>query len=95
VTPYREPGAPSRSIALGDIARDTISGYEGVVVARTEWINNCVRFTLQAKKLTADGKPVEAVTFDAFDLELVSTREPPVEPVKHGGPRPEPSRGGR
>lgn len=90
--PYRTPGEPARVFRLGDTARCRITGYEGVVIARTEWINNCVRYTVQAQKLTAEGKPVEAVGFDEYDLDLVAALELPAPPVKHGGPRPDPVR---
>jgi hypothetical protein len=77
--------------ALGDTARDGISGYEGVVVAITFWINNCERVTLQARGLH-EGKPFEAQTFDAPSVTLVKPIEPPQPQVKTGGPMPNPVR---
>lgn len=51
----RRPRITERSddlapVNLGDKARDPISGYEGICVARTHWLNGCVRATLQADK---------------------------------------------
>jgi len=79
-------------IALGDVARDPITGYEGVVIGVTEWLHGCKRLTLQAQALH-DGKPVESQGFDEPQLELVRKRAVlrPVLP-KTGGPRPEPRR---
>lgn len=34
------------NVQLGDKARDTVSGFAGVCVARTEWLNGCWRMTL-------------------------------------------------
>lgn len=74
-------------IKLGDIARDTVTGFEGVVVAITKWLHGCDRVCIQPQKLK-DGKPIEGVTFDALQLELV-------KPMGHrpqtstGGPRPD------
>lgn len=80
------------TITLGDLARCTITGFEGVVIAETRWLNNCVRLTLQPKKLKEDGSPILSETIDLIQLELVEKRHPPAQPVFTGGPRPEPKR---
>lgn len=78
------------TIKLGDLARDTITGFTGVVVCQSEWLHGCIRLSLQPKELK-DGKPIEHMTFDLPQLELV-----PSTPAKStsgtGGPRPEPTR---
>lgn len=86
-------------INVGDSAKDTITGFTGVVVARTEWLNGCARLTIQPSQLDKDGKPIDTFTFDEMQLEFVSARlvEGPLradrEPFRAtGGPRPEPSR---
>ena len=43
------------AINLGDKVTDTISGYSGIVVARYEYLNGCVRFQVEPDKLTKDG----------------------------------------
>jgi hypothetical protein len=35
--------------------KDTITGYSGIVVARHEYLNGCLRFSLQPDKLDKDG----------------------------------------
>lgn len=78
------------TIKLGDLARDTITGFTGVVVAETKWLHGCMRMTLQPKALH-DGKPIDAATFDLPQLELVpAVREKTTSGT--GGPRPEPTR---
>lgn len=77
-------------INLGDVAKDTITGFTGVVVAETKWLHGCVRLTLQPKELK-DGKPIEGLTFDEPQLELISTKSAKGT-SKTGGPRPEPAR---
>ena len=57
-------------INLGDKVRDRVSGLEGIVVARTNWLNGCIRFTIQPQELK-DGKPVDTSWFDIEDMELV------------------------
>lgn len=74
-------------IQLGDVARDSITGYQGVVIARTEWLNGCWRIVIQAQELK-DGKPIEAQTFDIEQLVLVQKRGH-VAKKDTGGPRPD------
>lgn len=57
-------------IQVGDRARDKISRFTGIVVARTEWLNKCVRLTIQPEELK-DGKPIDNHTFDEEQVELV------------------------
>ena len=78
-------------IALGDLARDTVTGFQGIVIARCFWLQGCVRSTLQPQALTKDGKPIEAQTFDELQLELRKKRAV-VSARQTGGPRPEPTR---
>ena len=87
-------------IDLGDEARDTITGYRGVVIARTQWLTGCDRLTLQPP-VDKEGKVPENASFDEPYLELVKAGKVPKESAlgqaearrRTGGPRPEPNRG--
>ena len=72
---------------LGQKVKDTITGFEGVVIAQIKWLNGCVRYHVQSKKRTAEGKPID----DTIDeQQLVSTEKPPkVKKSDKGGPMPE------
>lgn len=83
------PRSDPEGIELGDVAKDTISGFEGVVVAITDWLNGCRRLTLSPKTIH-DGKPVDSYTFDVEQIELVKKAKPNVR-AAHGGPHPDPS----
>lgn len=73
-------------IEVGDTARDSITGFEGVAIARTEWLNGCARIMIQPKALH-EGKPVEAQCFDEMQVELVEQKG--FKPGREtGGPRP-------
>jgi hypothetical protein len=80
------------NVQLGDEARDTVTGFEGVCVARTEWLNGCWRMTLQPKSLDKDGKPCEGQTFDDFQLVATKPKAQPVGNKETGGPRDAPVR---
>lgn len=73
-----------KRLKLGDSARDRITGYVGIIIARTEWLNGCLRVTIQAEEMK-DGKPVESQTFDAEQVELVVKVKPSPRKPK-GGP---------
>lgn len=60
------------NLKLGCVAKDTITGFEGVVIAITNWMNGCVRVTIQPKTLD-NGKPIESHTFDVEQLEVVES----------------------
>ena len=74
-------------IKLGDLARDKITGYEGIVISRTEWLNGCVRLGLQAKKMK-DGLPLADAVFDVGQLVLVKAGAFDRKPKPTGGPYP-------
>lgn len=77
-------------ISLGDRVRDSISGFIGICVARTEWLNGCVRVVVQPEKCDPNtGKPHDDQVFDECQVELV---EPGVfstpGSTQHNAPRP-------
>lgn len=78
-------------INLGDKAKDTITGLTGTVISRHEYLNGCVRLTIQPYEVK-DGKPVETTTFDIEQMELVAPAKQERKLVSVGGPHTEPSR---
>jgi hypothetical protein len=86
ITPSPFKGDMHPELALGDIARDTITGFEGVIIARARWISACDRLVLQPTKLKDDGQPRENHGFDAANCVLVSKKDPPAPAEKRGGP---------
>lgn len=71
---------------LGSKGKCRITGYEGTIVARTEWLYGCVRYVLQASKTQENGKPVEPLAVDEAGLELIEAAAPHVPPVGGGDP---------
>lgn len=85
-------------IELGDLVKDQISGFQGVAVAKTLWINGCVRWTLQPEKQTKEGAPGANETFDEQQMVVVKKAKIAAVPAPTaarpttGGPRPAPKR---
>lgn len=51
------------TIKLGEVVRDTLTGYKGTVIAITDWLWGPRRITIQPHGLH-EGKPIEPQTFD-------------------------------
>jgi hypothetical protein len=82
-------GTDITEIELGDTYRDTITGFEGKVVGRADYLTGCAQALLTA---LVNGE-VNSVWFDYPRLEFVSDAERPAlagEPAvrRSGGPTP-------
>jgi len=58
---------------LGDKAKDKITGFKGLVVRRTQWLNNCNTYGLQSIELK-DGVPQDPQSFDEPQISLVEEK---------------------
>lgn len=57
-------------IELGNQVKDRVTGFEGVVVARSEWLGSEMTIGIQAKQMH-DGKPVDLVWLSEKRLEVI------------------------
>lgn len=64
-------------IPLGSRVRDIYTGFEGTLVARTEWLHGCARLTIEPTKVKEDGSLPDSLSFDEPRVELVEA-----EPVR-------------
>lgn len=69
---------------LGDKVKDNITGYTGVVICQSCWINGCNTYGVRSQELK-DGLPQEAQFMDEPQLEVVEEKILP-EHRKTGGP---------
>jgi hypothetical protein len=76
---------------LGDVVRDRVSGFQGVAVCRSEWLNGCVRWSVQPQALH-EGKPIESQYIDEEQLEVVDAPKLNFVSRRTGGDRPDPVR---
>lgn len=74
---------------LGDKVKDAVTGFEGVVIARSEYLNGCIRYGVQSPKLK-DNKPQDCEWIDQGQLSLVKSKAVNLEVKRTGGPRPSP-----
>lgn len=72
-------------IKLGDKVKDTISGFTGIAVARHEYLQGCIRISVQAL-VDKDGKLSESHAFDEPQLEFLSGKKVERGSKRPGGP---------
>lgn len=81
-------------ITLGATVRDTISGLEGVVIGRFEYLFGCTRIQIQPRECK-DGKPVEGAVVDEQQLvvlDVPNVLETTPRTNRQGGDRDAPTR---
>lgn len=73
-------------LKLGVKARDVVSGWEGTITSRHEYLNGCVRYEIAGTD--KDGKPEDFV-FDEQQIEVLGDDGPLVnlQVTAAGGPR--------
>lgn len=85
-----------QEVRLGQEVRCRVTGFTGVAIARTMWLNGCARICVQPK-VDKDGKHLEAYTIDEPQLEVLGETnfhgdaEKPLQ-ERTGGPTPNPIR---
>ena len=57
-------------IELGNKVRDKVTGFEGIAIAKIEYINGCIQFCVKPK-VKEDGKMPDGEYIDVDDLEIV------------------------
>lgn len=81
---------------FGETVKDSVTGFQGVVTARYEFMNGCVRYMVE--RLKEDGGGIDELVFDEQRLRIISrpivgNEVPPARPAT-GGARPSPPRTG-
>ena len=75
----------------GDKVRDKVTGFEGIIKGRTNWMTGCNTYGIQGP--LKDGKILEPEWIDEGQLDLVKQQFIPVSSVmavEDGGPHPTP-----
>lgn len=65
---------PEFQFSLGDKVRDTITGFAGIVMSRSQWLNNCNTYGVQPAKLRHGGAPQDEHHFDENRLEALTEK---------------------
>lgn len=81
---------------IGCYVRDKIQGFEGVVIARTQFLTGCSRVSVAPRMTVLDRKPPDAYNFDEDQIEILdyskladnkrTPQQPEQQEEKRGGP---------
>ena len=63
--------ANHEEVELGDLVKDEITGFEGIAVSVTMWLNGCRRIGLQSRTIDKDGRVAGVEVFDEIQLTVV------------------------
>lgn len=58
------------TLELGKRAKDKISGFEGIITARVEFLTGCNRYAITPTALH-DGMPLDSLYFDEGQVEVL------------------------
>lgn len=72
-------------VELGQIVKDRVTGFTGMVVAISTWLNGCNRIGIQSQTEKKDGLPIDPYFVDEQQLDVVAEVKEPVK-EKRGGP---------
>jgi len=72
-------------IKLGMKAKDKVTGFKGIIMARTVFLNGCVKYTLQPELNKKDGTIPSEAWFDEQQIEIIDEGVA-IEQRKTGGP---------
>jgi len=59
-------------IKLGSKVKDSVTGFEGVAIARCEYLFGCISVQVQPEGMTEDGKMKPALWVDEQRLDVLS-----------------------
>ena len=78
---------------LGLLAKDKITGFQGIITVRCQFLTGCNRYCLQPTELK-DGKPIDSIYFDEAQIEIVSKGIAPsdVQGKEKGACSPDPTK---
>lgn len=60
-------------LELGALVKDKVTGFKGKIIARTEWLYGCRRYTVQPEGINKEGKLFDTANFDEDSLEVVKS----------------------
>jgi hypothetical protein len=63
----------------GDEAKDLVTGFKGIITARTTWLHGCDRLSITPTKLGSDGTPIKESTFDEQRIEVIRKGKVPAK----------------
>ncbi len=73
-----------KDFPMGAPARDVLSGFEGVIICKLEWLTGCDQIGLRPTALDKDGKPHDAQYFDITRIKVTGSVTKELQKVAEG-----------
>jgi len=74
----------AKTVKLGQVVQDSITGFEGKVTGRTEYLYGCVQVLVQPQRLDEKGEVPKAVWIDEPQVCIVNAAAAPTAEPRHG-----------
>jgi len=74
-------------VELGDLVKDSVSGFKGVAVSRHSYLQGCDRISVQPL-VKKDGTHIESIAFDEPQLIVLKKKQAKRQKGDPGGPMP-------
>lgn len=71
-------------ISLGDKVKCKLTGFTGIAVAKTEFINGCIQYGV-VSKIGKDKKYPDEINIDESSLEIIKRKKEVIEKDDNGG----------
>jgi len=78
-----------KEMNLGDVVRDIITGFEGIITSKCDYITGCTHFGIAPTELK-DGRPQDSYYLDEQRLIFVKKSELSESSIRKGGPQRDP-----
>jgi hypothetical protein len=78
----------NQEIELGDKVRCIYTGFEGIAIAKMEFMNGCIQFDV-VPRVGKDKRYPDGITIDSKSLEVIKKAKPKIEEDEEeptGGP---------
>ncbi len=72
-------------IELGSKVKCKITGYEGVAIARIEFINGCIQYEIAPRVKKGEQKYPDSIGIDQNSLEIMPTKKKKIKKKPTGG----------
>jgi len=76
----------AKEVCLGDKVKDTVTGFTGIVVSITEYLQGCKRISVAAK-VKQNALPGDWANFDMPQVKVIESAAVKEGSKKTGGPR--------
>jgi hypothetical protein len=73
-----------KDFPLGATAKDVITGFEGIIGSRVEYLAGCDQIGIKPTRLNKDGEPIKEIWFDITRIRVLGAASPEIQKIVDG-----------